>query len=129
MKRVISYTPFPKAPYANNTTQHGLDRRDGPVRRDIPYHRNGEASGPQARRMQPLEQSGIDDGIDLDPDTRNTFLHDIGPDPRKWPHHVSDPTSRPAEALKVRRGEYVIAKSGQDSLPLPCCLSSRHSPS
>lgn len=56
-----------------------------------------------------------EDGMDLDPETRRVFLHDIGPDPKKWPHHISDPTSRPAEALKVRKGEYVVAKSGQDA--------------
>jgi nicotinamidase-related amidase len=56
-----------------------------------------------------------EDGMDLDPSTRETFIHDIGPDPRKWPHHISDPTSRPAEALKVKKDEIVIAKSGQDA--------------
>ncbi|MDO8586413.1 MAG: isochorismatase family protein [Armatimonadota bacterium] len=56
-----------------------------------------------------------EDGMDLDPATRRTFLHDIGPDPKKWPHHISDPTSRPAECLKVRKGEYVVAKSAQDA--------------
>ena len=56
-----------------------------------------------------------EDGMDLDPMTRRQFLKDIGPDPKKWPHHISDPTSRPAEALKVREGEYVVAKSGQDA--------------
>lgn len=56
-----------------------------------------------------------EDGMDLDPDTCRTFLHDLGADPKKWPHHISDPTSRPAEALKVGKGEYVVAKSGQDA--------------
>ena len=56
-----------------------------------------------------------EDGMDLDPMTRQHFLQDMGPDPKKWPHHISDPTSRPAEILKVRKGEYVVAKSGQDA--------------
>lgn len=56
-----------------------------------------------------------EDGMDLDPDIRRAFLNDIGPDPKKWPHHITDPSSRPAEALKVMKGEYVVAKSGQDA--------------
>lgn len=56
-----------------------------------------------------------EDGMDLDPATRKAFLEGIGPDPKKWPHHISDPTSRPAEILHVRKGEYVVAKSAQDA--------------
>jgi nicotinamidase-related amidase len=55
------------------------------------------------------------DGMDLDPSTRQAFIHDIGPNPKKWPHHITDPSSRPANILKVRKGEYVVAKSAQDA--------------
>ena len=57
------------------------------------------------------------DGMDLDPETRTTFLQDFGTDYARWPHHISRPDSRPADILGVRQGEYVIAKTAQDAFP------------
>jgi len=54
-------------------------------------------------------------GMDLAPAIRKTFLKEYGEEYDKWPHHVSSPTSRPAEALDVRDGDYVIAKTDQDA--------------
>ena len=57
------------------------------------------------------------DGMDLDPETRSTFLQDFGSDYARWPHHISRSDSRPADILGVRQGEYVIAKTAQDAFP------------
>ena len=57
----------------------------------------------------------FEDGMDLHPPTYNAFMDNYGPDTSKWPHHISQPDSRPAEELDVRPGEYVIAKSAQDA--------------
>jgi len=57
----------------------------------------------------------FDDGMDLDPEVRKQFLDDADGKPQTWPHHISSPTSRPAESLGVRDGEYVIPKAGQDA--------------
>jgi nicotinamidase-related amidase len=54
-------------------------------------------------------------GMDLDPDIYNSFRREIGPDPTKWPHHISAPDSKPADAFSVREGEYVISKTAQDA--------------
>lgn len=55
------------------------------------------------------------DGMDLDPEIRKSFLAEHGPDYRRWPHTSTDASSRPADFLKVRQGEYVIPKTGQDA--------------
>jgi nicotinamidase-related amidase len=55
------------------------------------------------------------DGMDLDPEIRASFLREFGPAYDKWPHHASNPDSRPAALLGVRDGEYVIPKTGQDA--------------
>jgi nicotinamidase-related amidase len=55
------------------------------------------------------------DAMDLEPSTYNAFLDNYGPDTSTWPHHISDPTSKPADELGVRPGEYVIAKTAQDA--------------
>jgi nicotinamidase-related amidase len=55
------------------------------------------------------------DGMDLDPVIRQSFLAQHGTDYAKWGHHVNDPGSRPATILGVRPGEYVLPKSGQDA--------------
>jgi len=55
------------------------------------------------------------DAMDLAPDVYQAFTRDIGSDVTKWPHHVSAPDSRVAEALGVRPGEYVLAKADQDA--------------
>jgi len=57
----------------------------------------------------------FENGMDLDPPTYNAFMDNYGPDTSKWPHHISQPDSRPAEELGVRPGEYVIAKTAQDA--------------
>lgn len=53
------------------------------------------------------------DAMDLAPEVYQTLMKDLGPDKSKWPHHISDPGSRIAEALGVRAGEYVLAKADQ----------------
>jgi nicotinamidase-related amidase len=55
------------------------------------------------------------DGMDLEPSIRQFNVSTFGPDPSKWPNHVSDPNARPAEFLGVREGEYVIAKTDHDA--------------
>jgi nicotinamidase-related amidase len=55
------------------------------------------------------------DAMDLDPVIAAEFLRSYGPDRRRWPHHIDDPTSRPAAALGVRPGEYVLPKTAQDA--------------
>jgi nicotinamidase-related amidase len=57
----------------------------------------------------------FEDGMDLHPPTYNAFMDNYGPDTSRWPHHLSQPDSRPAEELGVRPGEYVIAKTAQDA--------------
>lgn len=57
----------------------------------------------------------FEDGMDLDPPTRRNFQALYGSDYKNWPHHISHPSSRPAEILDVRPGEYVIPKTGQDA--------------
>jgi nicotinamidase-related amidase len=57
------------------------------------------------------------DGMDLDPVIYNSFLKDYGSDPTKWPHHISDKNSKPADELSVHEGEYVMAKTSQDAFP------------
>lgn len=54
-------------------------------------------------------------GMDLAPDIRKSFLDQFGEDYSRWPHHYKDPSSRPAEEFALRKGEYVIAKTDQDS--------------
>jgi len=55
------------------------------------------------------------DGMDLDPRVRRAFVAGEGNDPAKWTPLAS--TTRPAEILGVREGEYVLAKTGQDAFP------------
>lgn len=55
------------------------------------------------------------DGMDLEPSIRQFNVSTFGPDPSKWPNHVSSPHARPAEFLGVREGEYVIAKTDHDA--------------
>lgn len=55
------------------------------------------------------------DGMDLTPEIRRSFIQSYGMDYKKWPHHISHPTSRPAEFFDIRNGEYVIAKTDQDA--------------
>jgi len=55
------------------------------------------------------------DAMDLAPGVYQMFMRDCGADTSRWPHHISDPGSRPAEALGVRLGEYVLAKADQDA--------------
>ena len=55
------------------------------------------------------------DGMDLDPEIRQAFLAEHGPNFDQWGHHLGDHGSRLAEFLGVRDGEYVIPKSGQDA--------------
>ncbi len=55
------------------------------------------------------------DGMDLEPEIRKFNVSTFGPDPAKWPNHVSHPNARPAEFLGVREGEYVLAKTDHDA--------------
>ncbi len=55
------------------------------------------------------------DGMDLDPEIRKSFLAEHGQDYETWGHRLGDPTSRPAEFMGVREGDYVMPKSGQDA--------------
>jgi len=55
------------------------------------------------------------DGMDLDPEIRRSFLAEHGQNYAKWGHHVNDPASQPASFLALRAGEYVLPKSGQDA--------------
>jgi len=57
----------------------------------------------------------FEDAMDLDPDIYQSFRKDFGDDARKWPGHISRPDSRPAKALNIQPGEYVIAKAAQDA--------------
>jgi len=57
----------------------------------------------------------FEDGMDLDPATYNAFMDNYGADTSTWPHHISEPDSKPADELGVRPGEYVIAKTAQDA--------------
>jgi nicotinamidase-related amidase len=56
-------------------------------------------------------------GMDLDPVIYNSFITEFGSDTTKWPHHISDKTSKPAEEFSVREGEYIIPKTSQDAFP------------
>ncbi|UCD30045.1 MAG: isochorismatase family protein [Planctomycetota bacterium] len=55
------------------------------------------------------------DAMDLDPETRDHFLKHFGTDFDKWPHHISRSDSKPYQGFKVRKGEYVIAKTAQNA--------------
>ncbi len=55
------------------------------------------------------------DGMDLAPDIRKFNIDVHGPDYRRWPNRIGDPSARPAEFLGVRAGEYVIAKTDHDA--------------
>ena len=55
------------------------------------------------------------DAVDLDPQVYAEFLRSCGPDRRTWPHHIDDPSSRPASVLDVQPGEYVLPKAAQDA--------------
>ncbi len=57
----------------------------------------------------------FEDGMDLDPDIRNSMLKEHGADYSKWSGHIDQPSSQPAKALGVREGEYVLPKTGQDA--------------
>jgi len=55
------------------------------------------------------------DGMDLEPRVRKAFIASEGNNPQKWAPHVS--TTRPAEILGIREGEYVFPKAAQDAFP------------
>lgn len=55
------------------------------------------------------------DGMDMDPEIRSSFLREFGDRYDRWPHVRSRPDNRPADELGVRDGEYVIPKTGQDA--------------
>jgi nicotinamidase-related amidase len=55
------------------------------------------------------------DGMDLAPEIRAFVKATFGPDPAKWPNHLSDPGARPADFLEPREGEYVISKTDHDA--------------
>jgi nicotinamidase-related amidase len=55
------------------------------------------------------------DGMDLDPEIRKTFQSEHGTNYAAWGHCIQDSACRPADALGVRPGEYVLPKTGQDA--------------
>jgi len=55
------------------------------------------------------------DGMDLAPKVRAEFTKKHGPDPGKWPNHISSPAARPAKVFNVRQGEYVLDKTDTDA--------------
>lgn len=55
------------------------------------------------------------DAMDLDPEIRQSFLKEYGDNHVQWPGHVDAPGSQVAKSLRVREGEYVLAKSAQDA--------------
>ena len=55
------------------------------------------------------------DGMDLEPRLRKNFIATEGYNPDKWVPHVS--STRPAEILGVRDGEYILPKAAQDAFP------------
>lgn len=57
----------------------------------------------------------LPDAMDLEPSIRQFNVATFGPDPSKWPNHISSPGARPADFLGVREGEYVIAKTDHDA--------------
>lgn len=57
------------------------------------------------------------DGMDLDPVIYDHFMDEFGPDTSKWPHHMDASDSCPMHQYGVGEGEYVLAKTAQDSFP------------
>ncbi len=57
----------------------------------------------------------FEDGMDLDPEVRRTMLGEHGTNYSKWGGLVGSEGARPADALQVRKGEYVLAKTAQDA--------------
>ncbi len=57
----------------------------------------------------------FEDGMDLDPDIRKTMLDEHGTHYAKWSGYNEQPGSQVANALGVRKGDYVLAKSAQDA--------------
>lgn len=55
------------------------------------------------------------DGMDLDPDIRESMLAEHGQDYKKWSGYIGDPSSRPLTRFSIRPSDYVIAKTGQDA--------------
>ena len=55
------------------------------------------------------------DAMDLEPETRNSFLEMYGKAYDRWPHHIDHPTSRPAEILDPQPTDYIIPKTAQDA--------------
>ncbi len=57
----------------------------------------------------------FNDGVDLDPDIYRMMRETHGDDAANWPHHLSSPDSMPAKVFHVQAGEYVLAKTSQDT--------------
>lgn len=57
----------------------------------------------------------FEDGMDLDPDIRRVMLAEHGTDYAKWSGQAGKRGSQVANALGVRRGDYVLAKTAQDA--------------
>ena len=55
------------------------------------------------------------DGMDLDPEIRDSMLAEHGDDFKKWSGYIGDPGSRPLIRFNIRPRDYVIAKTGQDA--------------
>ena len=55
------------------------------------------------------------DGMDLDPEIRKTLQGEHGTNYEAWGHCTLDSNCRPADVLRVRPGEYVLPKTGQDA--------------
>ena len=55
------------------------------------------------------------DAMDLDPEVYDHFMDEFGTDKSKWPHHMDGADSFPMLQYGVREGEYVLAKTAQDT--------------
>ncbi len=55
------------------------------------------------------------DAMDLDPEVYDHFMDEFGADKSKWPHHMDGSDSFPMLQYGVREGEYVLAKTAQDT--------------
>ncbi len=54
-------------------------------------------------------------GMDLDPDIRQSMLKEHGTDYDKWSGFIGQPGSQPAKVFGICDSDYVIAKTGQDA--------------
>jgi nicotinamidase-related amidase len=61
----------------------------------------------------------FEDGMDLEPKTRQGFVQMWGNDYSKWMGH-SRAKAKPASLFNIQKSDYVIAKTAQDAFPSSC---------